>query len=118
MAFYLEELTIRLATGVSQFPPDDRRVLAQFLIAAQQPDGGFSGREGGSDLYYTSFALRGLAILGELQGDLADRCAAYLINQLQGQVANIDFIVFLYAAALLDVSAGINIYVQSDPSWP
>ena len=91
MAFYLEELTIRLATGVSQFPPDDRQALAQFLVAAQQPDGGFSGREGGSDLYYTSFALRGLAILGELQGDIADRCAAYLIDQLQGEVANVDF---------------------------
>jgi len=118
MAFYLEELTIRLATGVSQFPPDDRQALAQFLVAAQQPDGGFSGREGGSDLYYTSFALRGLAILGELQGDIADRCAAYLVNQLQGEVANVDFFSLLYAAALLETAAGISIYEQSDPSWP
>lgn len=118
MAFYLEELTVRLATGIGQFPQDDRRQLADFLITAQQPDGGFAGREGGSDLYYTSFALRGLAILGELHGDLAARCAGYLRQQLQGEVANVDFFSLLYAAALLDSASGINIYEEADPGWP
>ena len=118
MAFYLEELTVRLATGIGQFPQDDRLQLADFLITAQQPDGGFAGREGGSDLYYTSFALRGLAILGELHGDLAACCAGYLQQQLQGEVANVDFFSLLYAAALLDSASGINIYEGADPGWP
>ena len=118
MAFYLEELTVRLATGVGQFPREDRRQLADFLLTAQQPDGGFSGREGASDIYYTSFALRSLAILGELHGDRAAHCAGYLQQQLQGQVANVDFFSLLYAAALLESASGIDIYEGADPGWP
>jgi geranylgeranyl transferase type-2 subunit beta len=118
MAFYLEELTVRLATGVGQFPRKDRRQLADFLLTAQQPDGGFSGREGASDIYYTSFALRSLAILGELHGDRAAHCAGYLQQQLQGQVANVDFFSLLYAAALLESASGIDIYEGADPGWP
>ena len=46
---------------------------ASFLSATQNPDGGFSGREGGSDLYYAGFALRGLAVLGDLTPEIAER---------------------------------------------
>ena len=35
----------------------------RFVAGCQQPDGGFRGRQGGSDLYYTDFALRTLALL-------------------------------------------------------
>jgi len=41
------------------------------------PDGGFSGRLGGSDIYYTDFALRTLLLLGPQSGDLAP-VAGYL----------------------------------------
>ena len=60
---YLENLTIRLANGVARLPEESRQQHARYFLAAQQPDGGFRGREGASDLYYTSFALRGLAVL-------------------------------------------------------
>ena len=35
----------------------------RFVAGCQQPDGGFRGRQGGSDPYYTDFALRTLALL-------------------------------------------------------
>ena len=38
----------------------------EYLSREQNPDGGFPGREGGSDLYYTGFALRSLAVLQAL----------------------------------------------------
>ena len=44
-------------------PAGTRRRHTDYLTAAQNPDGGFPGREGGSDLYYTGFALRSLAVL-------------------------------------------------------
>ena len=38
----------------------------------QNLDGGWSGREGESDLYYTGFALRGLAVLQGLTPELCE----------------------------------------------
>ena len=51
----------------------------------QRADGGFAGRQGLSDLYYTSFALRTLAILGELHGSVAERAAGFLHNHCTDQ---------------------------------
>jgi geranylgeranyl transferase type-2 subunit beta len=66
MQGYLETLTVRLATGLAELDEDVRRRQAAYLLEAQQPDGGFAGREGGSDLYYTGFALRALSVFGVL----------------------------------------------------
>ena len=63
---YLQDLTLRLAVGAGNIAPQVRQQHAQWLAAQQHDDGGFAGREGESDLYYTGFALRSLAILGEL----------------------------------------------------
>ena len=85
MPSYLEQLTIRLAQGIGELPVEVRDAHAGYLKAAQQADGGFAGREGGSDLYYTSFALRALAILGELDSVLAERAAEFLRGRLSGR---------------------------------
>lgn len=107
---YLEDLTIRLATGMAALPEETRRRHAHFLLGAQRADGGFGGREGGSDLYYTGFALRGLSILGELYGEPAERAAAYLRQRMHRQETIIDFLSLVYGGALLELSAGIDIY--------
>ncbi len=60
---YLPRLNARLADTVARLPETTRLRHITYLRSAQNPDGGFSGREGGSDLYYTGFALRGLAVL-------------------------------------------------------
>ena len=79
---YLHSLTMRLAAGMEHVPAEVRARHGDFLKVAQQPDGGFAGRQGESDLYYTSFALRGLAILGELYGAVAERAADFLRARL------------------------------------
>ncbi len=76
---YLHQLTLRLAAGVLQLPEATRHVHAAYVRSRQQADGGFPGREGGSDLYYTGFALRSLFLLGELSGPPADRAARTLV---------------------------------------
>ncbi|MFQ3650792.1 MAG: prenyltransferase/squalene oxidase repeat-containing protein, partial [Gemmataceae bacterium] len=63
---YLPRLNAQLAAGLRLVPEEVRAKHADFLRSRQNPDGGFSGREGGSDLYYTGFALRGLAVLEAL----------------------------------------------------
>jgi len=75
---YLVQLTTRLTEGLSRLPDDFRSRHAAFLTACQNPDGGFSGREGGSDLYYTGFGLRGLAVLNALTPEICNRAAGFL----------------------------------------
>jgi len=117
MATYLEELTLRLAQGMNQMPEEQRARHARFLLARQNPDGGFSGREGGSDLYYTGFALRGLAILGELHGGVAEKAAAFVRSRLGGQEAIIDLLSLLYSAMLLETAAGISPLADVPQGW-
>src|SRR5438270_13114175 len=103
---YLTRLTTRLLDGVERLPADVRQRHAAYLAAAQNPDGGFSGREGGSDLYYTGFALRGLAVLDALTPEVVERAAAFLGVSLQQSATVVDFYSLLYACLLLQVSGG------------
>jgi geranylgeranyl transferase type-2 subunit beta len=117
MPTYLEDLTLRLATGIAQLPEQVRQPHAKYLLAAQREDGGFAGREGGSDLYYTGFALRSLAMLGELYGPPADKAAAFLKSKLAGQESIVDFLSLVYGAFLLQNAAGTDIFAGADPNW-
>jgi geranylgeranyl transferase type-2 subunit beta len=117
MPTYLESLTLRLAAGAARLDDDLRARHAAFLRAAQNADGGFSGREGASDLYYTGFGLRGLALLGELDGPPAERAASFLRARLSGQAAIVDFFSLLYAAGLLETAAGIEVFSGLAVDW-
>jgi geranylgeranyl transferase type-2 subunit beta len=114
---YLPQLTVRLAAGLERLSDDRRARHAAWVKAAQQPDGGFRGRQGESDLYYTGFALRSLAVLGELQGDLAERAAAFLRGRLTGQESIVDFFSLIYSAAVLDAAAGIDVFAVAQSDW-
>ena len=117
MPSYLENLTLRLAAGLGEVAPELRTRHARYLLAAQRSDGGFAGREGESDLYYTGFALRGLAVLGELYGETAQRAAAFLKSRLTGRESIVDFLSLIYGAALLETAAGIDIFADSADDW-
>lgn len=114
---YLEDLTLRLAAGIALLPEATRQRHAQYLLAAQRADGGFAGREGGSDLYYTGFALRGLALLGQLYGPPAQRAADFLRSRLGGQESIVDFFSLVYGSALLETAAGIDVFDEAGPAW-
>ena len=115
---YLQVLTIRLAAGVGRLSDSTRQQHARYFLDAQQADGGFGGREGDSDLYYTAFALRALSILGELYGDVAERAEQFLKPQLASHQTIVDFFSLFYAANLLKVASGKDIFADSDPNWP
>jgi geranylgeranyl transferase type-2 subunit beta len=114
---YLEDLTVRLAVGVAELPQEVRARHAAYLKAAQRADGGFAGREGESDLYYTGFGLRGLSVLGELYGPPAERAAEFLRGRLSGRESIVDFLSLIYGATLLEVSAGIDVFADVPGDW-
>lgn len=75
---FLLRLTKHLATSLQHLEPERRARHVNFILGFQQPDGGFAGRKGGSDLYYTSFAVRALMLLDALDAARCRIIAAYL----------------------------------------
>jgi geranylgeranyl transferase type-2 subunit beta len=114
---YLEDLTLRLSRGIAELPEEFRARQVKYLLAAQREDGGFAGREGGSDLYYTGFALRSLAMLGELYGPPAEQSAKFLRSRMSGQESIVDFLSLIYGGMLLQSAAGIDIFAAAGPNW-
>lgn len=89
-----------------------------WLTGLQNPDGGFSGREGESDLYYTGFALRSLAILQGLEPDLCVRCAGFLSTRLSAPASVIDLFSLLVSRFLVILGGGPDVFESSGPDWP
>jgi geranylgeranyl transferase type-2 subunit beta len=115
---YLPRLTARLSDGLLRQPDDFRARHADFVRRCQRPDGGFPGREGGSDLYYTGFALRCLAVLDALTPDLLDRAAAFLRSALTQQASVVDFFSLLYSCLLVQAGGGPDVLSGAPADWP
>ncbi len=115
---YLMLLTTRLMEGLARLPTAFRHRHAAFIARRQRPDGGFSGREGESDLYYTGFALRSLAVLEALNTPLCQRVAEYLKSCLTQQASVVDFFSLLYSAMLVRAGDGPDILADSPADWP
>jgi len=110
---YLGNLTLRLAAGAMQLPDSFRDRHAHFLTQAQREDGGFAGRQGQSDLYYTGFAVRGLALLAALTEDQAQRTADFLQASLSQDLPAIDFLSLVFSSVLLEVSYGLDVFTRA-----
>src|SRR5581483_12220534 len=106
MPTYLLDLNARLARGLAKLPEDLRARHAAFVARGQQPDGGWTGREGESDLYYTGFALRGLAVLGALTPEVCNRAAGFLKGSLNRHASVVDLFSLLYSCLLVQAGGG------------
>lgn len=114
---YLQELTLRLAIGASNFDPELRQLHGQWLIEQQRPDGGFAGREGDSDPYYTAFALRALWILEALDESIGERAAAFLRQRMSKRESIIDLISLIFGAAICEMAVGAVVIDDDDQGW-
>jgi geranylgeranyl transferase type-2 subunit beta len=113
---YLIGLTTRLLEGAAGLPRELRARQADYLAARQNPDGGFSGREGDSDLYYTGFGLRGLAVLEALTPDICNRAAGFLRRSMKHEASVVDFFSLLYSCFLVKIE-GPDILAECPPDW-
>jgi len=77
---FFTRLTLRLAAGVEGLDGEERLRVASFFRSRQDSSGGFTGRQGGADIYYTSFAVRGLGLLGELD---VPGLETYLVQKIE-----------------------------------
>jgi geranylgeranyl transferase type-2 subunit beta len=114
---YLTRLSVHLSDSLMRLPEDFRDRHTQFLRKSQNPDGGFSGREGGSDLYYTGFALRSLAVLDGISPELLSRTATYLRSCLAQQTSIVDFFSLLYSCLIVQAGGGHDVLAEAPSDW-
>jgi geranylgeranyl transferase type-2 subunit beta len=114
---YLQSLTLRLAAGASRIEPEVRSRHAAWLQAQQRADGGFAGREGESDPYYTAFALRGLWILDALTPEIGEAAAGFLRTRLNRREGIIDLISLIFGAAICEMAVGASVVGDDDQQW-
>ncbi|NQU75158.1 MAG: hypothetical protein HQ546_02445, partial [Planctomycetes bacterium] len=95
---YLIELNSRLAKALANSPAGQADACARFVLAHRRADGGFTGRAGPADLYYTAFALRILALLGRLDSDVRTTAAAFAASQPAATL--VDLVSQLFAACM------------------
>ncbi len=114
---YLQSLVIRLSSGIGSWPEEKIKRHADYFLDLQQEDGGFAGREGESDLYYSAFAIRSLAVLGELHGDSAKQAGDFLTNQLRRTVPLVDLLSFLFAGFQLQAASGHDVFANMPTGW-
>src|ERR1019366_2116949 len=117
MSQYLQDLNDRIAVGIARLPEAIRQRHARYIASKQNPDGGFVGRDVESDLYYTGFALRGLAVLDALTPEICERSSAFLRSCLTRQTSVVDFFSFLYACVLTQASGGVDVLADSPADW-
>lgn len=98
---YLSRQRAVLSAKLARLPAEVRNRHTTFLTAVQTADGGFAGREGGSDLYYTAFGLWGLFILGALTPQVGYRAADFLRQNWQRPNHLVDFFSLLHSFRLL-----------------
>lgn len=113
---FFAKLAIRLANGVGHLKTEDARKITRFFSDAQEMSGGFVGRKGKADIYYTSFALRGLALLGALENVQSDALGRFLENVLEQAkrqtLQSTELIAFLFCVHFWDLWTG-ETFLQS-----
>ena len=114
---YLTKLTTRLLDGIERLPADVRERHTAYLLTAQNPDGGFSGRDGGSDLYYTGFALRSLAVLQALNPTVCTNAAGFLRQKMTGSAHVVDFFSLVVSCYLVPLGGGPDVLSEAPSDW-
>lgn len=114
---YLIRLGARLTDGLAGLDEARRNRHREFILSRQQPDGGFVGREGDSDLYYTSFAVRTLAMLGAIGDSERAALTTYLRTHDWRRLGVIDLMNWLWLALAVQALGGDDLLADAPPDW-
>lgn len=114
---YLIRLGQRLTNGLAGMSAARQQRHVDFVLRFQHDDGGFSGREGDSDLYYTSFAVRALAMLNALSPERGGNIAVFLRGIRWESLGVIDLMNWLATALAIQSSCGIDLLENASASW-
>lgn len=116
---YLIELAQHLLAGLESTPVDRWNRHREFILGQQAADGGFRGREGDSDLYYTGFAVRALGLTGGLDRQTSNLIADYLLSQRNQTHAPVDLLNWISCALAVQLAGGPDLFLadQTSEAW-
>jgi len=116
---FLLRLTRRLAGELRRLDPERAARHVNFTLSFQQSDGGFAGRAGGSDLYYTSFAVRTLALLDALDHSRCQKITAYLKRSAAArkEYSLIDLVSWLYSVMTIQLIGNLEPFAGDTESF-
>ena len=103
---YLIELANVLQSGLQKLPAARFDKHRNFILAHQCADGGFRGREGDSDIYYTGFAVRALALTGGLATETTRKVSAYLELERKRTHSPVDLLNWVSCALAVQLAGG------------
>jgi geranylgeranyl transferase type-2 subunit beta len=109
---HLANLNNRLRSGLACLGGPFRETQAAFVLGSQGAEGGFAGRQGPPDLYYTGFGLRAMAVLAVAERTPWERAHAFL-DPRQEAVADLADCLSVCESHLLLQRAGVR--DASDP---
>lgn len=115
---YLLRLAERLSGGLGTMDEERKARHRNWIFSQQKADGGWGGRLGDSDLYYTSFAVRGLGMLGGMSDDECSRVAGYLREFDWTRLGVIDLMNWLYSVLAVQAFGGEDLLAGADQGWP
>jgi geranylgeranyl transferase type-2 subunit beta len=115
---YLLRLAERLSGGLASMDAERKARHRNWILSQQKEDGGWGGRLGDSDLYYTSFAVRGLGMLDGMSEDECSRVAGYLRGFDWRSLGVIDLMNWLYTVLAVQAFGGEDLLAGADPDWP
>ncbi|MBI1346751.1 geranyl transferase [bacterium] len=130
MSSSLLELGERIQRGLQQSSAEFRSRHRDFLLSRQLPTGGFAGRDVDlqgnpvfddgvqADLYYTAFAVRGLAALEGFDTDTAELVGLWLQPFASRLLSVIDVVSWLYTAAMVQAACGKDLLADVAADWP
>ena len=118
MSGYLQQLTVRLATGIGLLPAEIRDRHTNYLLSAQQDDE-WVPRKRWMKAICITLLLRCEVYLSwaNCMENRRERAAKFLSLQMTQHQTIVDFFSLFYGANLLKISAGIDLFAESDPSW-
>lgn len=103
---YLMKLADRVARGLRKLPVAQLEPHRKFLLDQQCVSGGFRGREGDGDLYYTGFAVRALAVTGGVPAEAAERLHQFLLTTDPLSLNAVDLLSWLYSGFVIEATCG------------
>lgn len=115
---FLIRLAERLTDGLRGLPDNRRQRHREFILSHQLPDGGFRGREGDSDLYYTAFAVRCLGLTGGINGPECDSLIKYMQSLPWRTLGTIDLLNYVYTALAIQTFTGHDLFQNETADWP
>lgn len=114
---FLFSLADRLQTGADRLPPELRSKCANAVLVRQKSDGGWGGRDGDSDLYYTSFAIRALTMISSIDDAVLERSAGFLRTNAASIGNIVDLLSWLYSALAVAASGGPMLIEEAGDEW-